>query len=100
MNYRNNKKELRRRISFKTALVLVFLTVLSCKNDNTTDASVFTEHPGLILTKQGVDEIRANLGSIPMFDKTLAETKEEVDAEIANGFDVPTPKDYSGGLYT
>ena len=55
------------------------------------------EHPSLILTKKGVADIRAQLGSIPIFDETLAEVKKEIDAEIALGIDVPIPKDYSGG---
>ena len=54
-------------------------------------------HPSLILTQQGVKEIRANLGSIPIFDATLEATKKEIDAEIALGIDTPIPKDYSGG---
>jgi len=32
-------------------------------------------HPNLILTKKGVADIRANLGTVPMFDKVLEETK-------------------------
>ncbi|MCF6181282.1 alginate lyase family protein [Lutibacter sp.] len=55
------------------------------------------QHPSLILTKQGVQDIKAQLGHIPIFDKTLAVTKKEVDAEILAGIDVPIPKDYSGG---
>ena len=55
------------------------------------------EHPNLILTKAGVEKIRAELGSIPIFDATLEQVKEEVDAEIALGIDTPIPKDYSGG---
>ena len=55
------------------------------------------EHPNLILTKEGVKDIRANLGSIPIFDKTLAATQKEIDAEITLGIDTPIPKDYSGG---
>ena len=54
-------------------------------------------HPSLILTAQGVQNIRENLGEIPIFDETLALTKIEIDAEISKGFDVPVPKDYSGG---
>lgn len=55
------------------------------------------EHPSLILTKKGVTEIRSNLGKIPLFDATLADTKAQIDAEIVNGIEVPIPKDYSGG---
>ncbi|MEM7485511.1 MAG: heparinase II/III family protein [Bacteroidota bacterium] len=55
------------------------------------------EHPKLILTKDGVAKIKSNLGSIPLFDKTLAQIKTEVDLEIENGIQVPIPKDFSGG---
>nr|WP_292964305.1 alginate lyase family protein [Muricauda sp. UBA7809] len=55
------------------------------------------DHPKLILTQEGVREIRANLGNLPILDKTLATIKEEVDAAIRKGIDVPVPKDYSGG---
>ncbi len=55
------------------------------------------EHPGLNLTKAGVANIRAALGSVPLFDATVAAVKAEVDAEIELGIDVPIPKDFSGG---
>jgi hypothetical protein len=55
------------------------------------------DHPKLILTKTGVERIRAELGHVPLFDATLSKIKEEVDAEIALGIDTPIPKDYSGG---
>ncbi|GAA6167664.1 alginate lyase family protein [Sessilibacter corallicola] len=54
-------------------------------------------HPGLILTKSGVEEIRTSLGSVPLFDQTLRDVKEEIDAEITTGIYTPIPKDYSGG---
>lgn len=55
------------------------------------------EHPNLILTKQGVREIRSQLGNVPLFDASLADTKAEVDAEIALGIIIPLPKGFSGG---
>ncbi|NJB37686.1 alginate lyase family protein [Croceivirga sp. JEA036] len=55
------------------------------------------EHPKLILTKTGVDQIRQQLGKLPLLDKTVKAVKEEVDIAILNGIDVPVPKDYSGG---
>ncbi|WP_394369464.1 alginate lyase family protein [Aurantibacter crassamenti] len=55
------------------------------------------EHPNLILTKSGVEKIRAELGKVPLFDTSLAKIKDEVDIEIALGIDTPIPKDYSGG---
>ncbi|MFD2917198.1 alginate lyase family protein [Psychroserpens luteus] len=54
-------------------------------------------HPNLILTAQGVTDIRAQLGNIPIFDNTLKAVQEEIDAEIALGIDTPIPLDYSGG---
>jgi hypothetical protein len=55
------------------------------------------EHPSLILTKAGVEKIRSELGSVPLFDATVKSVKAEVDAEIELGIDTPIPKDYSGG---
>jgi oligo-alginate lyase len=55
------------------------------------------EHPSLVLTKQGVREIQSNLGKVPLFDASLADTKAEVDAEIKLGILIPIPKDLSGG---
>ncbi|MCL4155471.1 UNVERIFIED_CONTAM: hypothetical protein GTU68_057994 [Idotea baltica] len=88
-------------LRIKFTLIVIILVSLSCKektggsnNEQQTDNQ---GHPSLILTKQGVKDIRANLGSIPIFDKTLAAVKKEIDSEIENGFDVPIPKDYSGG---
>jgi hypothetical protein len=54
-------------------------------------------HPNLVLTSAGVDSIRAELGTVPLFDATVASAKEDVDAEIEQGIDTPVPKDYSGG---
>ncbi len=75
---------------------------MSCRNENLPnialdEAQGLEEHPKLILTAQGVKDIRAQLGSIPIFDNTLQKVKEEIDAEIALGIETPIPKDYSGG---
>ncbi|REE16949.1 alginate lyase [Winogradskyella pacifica] len=83
--------------------VLVGMVVMSCKKENTsvvehtTETSTIQEHPKLILTAQGVKDIRAQLGNIPIFDNTLKAVQEEIDAEIALGIDTPIPVDYSGG---
>ena len=55
------------------------------------------DHPQLIMTKAGVEKIRAELGTVPLFDATVESVKAEVDAEIELGIDTPIPKDYSGG---
>ena len=54
-------------------------------------------HPKLILTKKGVEDMKASLGKAPLFDQILAKVIAEVDAEIAAGIDVPIPKDMAGG---
>ncbi|MGI9221331.1 MAG: alginate lyase family protein [Woeseiaceae bacterium] len=56
-----------------------------------------TEHPSLIMTKEGVERIRAELGNIPLFDASLKQAQVEMDAEIELGIDTPIPKDYFGG---
>jgi len=72
-------------------LILVVTTLV------TSLALKANEHPNLILTKDGVEKIRANLGKAPLFDATLKNVKALVDAEIASGIDTPIPKDFSGG---
>ena len=89
--------------TFSLVIILFLLLTFSCKEETgnvserekTTSTSL--DHPKLILTAQGVKDIRAQLGSIPIFDKSLQAVKEEVDAEIASGIEVPVPEDYSGG---
>ncbi|MEM9897338.1 MAG: heparinase II/III family protein, partial [Bacteroidota bacterium] len=54
-------------------------------------------YPNLILTKTGVESMRANLGKIPLFDQSLEAVIKEIDIEIASGIDVPIPKDLAGG---
>lgn len=81
------------------SLFLVLIIVCSCKQQNDSAiANVDNEqHPKLILTAKGVQDIRSKLGSIPIFDNSLQKVKEEVDAEIELGIQTPIPKDYSGG---
>lgn len=90
-------------LSQAITVAIIFLLITSCKKKNSKVGSMegITStsqiHPKLILTAQGVKDIRAQLGSIPIFDKSLQAVKEEIDAEIASGIEVPIPKDYSGG---
>lgn len=58
---------------------------------------VAAEHPSLLMTKAGVQQIRAELGKVPLFDTTIQAVKAEVDAEIDSGIHTPIPRDYSGG---
>jgi len=72
----------------------VFLIILALTVSGT---AASTDRPGLILTHDGVDKIRAELGNVPLFDATVEKVRAEVDAEIEQGIDTPVPKDYSGG---
>jgi len=84
-------------------LLLLFTLVGSCKeqtsNGITSDSetAILSDHPKLILTAKGVKEIRAQLGKLPVFDKSVEKVKAQIDAEIELGIEVPIPKDYSGG---
>ena len=80
-------------------IVLALAVLFSCKEKTTTakKEELNSEHPSLILTAKGVEDIKANLGNMPIFDEALKKTQIEVDAEIENGIEVPIPKDYSGG---
>lgn len=80
-----------------------FIILLSCEKETAAalnskkTSSTLQEYPKLIITAQGVKDIRAQLGTVPFFDKTLKATKAEVDKEIESGIHMPVPKDYSGG---
>lgn len=95
-------KKLKKTPCYFIKLSVLFL-IFACHNnleDSTSNTNVITSksaHPKLILTAKGVSDIRSKLGTVPIFDNSLQKVKEEVDAEIALGIDVPIPKDYSGG---
>ena len=78
-------------LRIKTGLALVILSLAMPL------ITLAGDHPKLIMTKTGVEKIRAELGTVPLFDATLASVKAEVDAEIELGIDTPIPLDYSGG---
>lgn len=80
-------------------LVLTLALLAGCKTtaQKARNASTVASHPSLVLTAQGVKDIRAQLGAIPIFDTTLKAVKDEIDAEIEAGIETPIPKDYSGG---
>ena len=53
--------------------------------------------PSLILTAEGVEEIKAAETSQPLFAAALQEARQRVATSIAEGVLVPTPKDPGGG---
>lgn len=88
--------------SYSSLIVLLFLiTSISCNAQNVVnkknqEESAF-QHPRLILTRQGVQDIRLHVGKVPLLDQTIAQVKREVDSEILEGVRVPIPKDMAGG---
>lgn len=57
------------------------------------------QHPNLILTGKGVEEIRQNLNKLPILSASFNRIKAEVDHAIAAGnIVVPVPKDPGGGF--
>ena len=90
-------------ISLLHILVAAFL-LFSCKeeipavlDEEKITTSTIQEHPKLMLTTTGISEIKSKLGSVPLFDSSLAFAKAEVDAAMAEGVQVPIPKDMAGG---
>lgn len=78
-------------------LIILFMvsTVMSCvENDKSTSTKT---HPNLITTPAGVESMRASIGSVPLFDQSVEETRSEVDVEMEKGINVPVPKDLAGG---
>ena len=59
--------------------------------------SLAQNHPGLILSVDGVKSLRESLGKTPLLDSSLETIRKEVNAEMALGIDVPVPKDLAGG---
>jgi len=56
------------------------------------------KHPCLILTQNGVDRIKKEMGTVPLFDNTLSKVKSEIDRIINLPISVPIPKDAGGGI--
>jgi len=55
------------------------------------------DRPSLILTAEGVRDIKAATGSFPLFDAALDEATHRVKTSMAEGLLVPMPKDPGGG---
>lgn len=54
-------------------------------------------HPSLLLTPEGVAEIRADRGRVPAFDRSLEATLKGADKALSLPIVVPQPKDGGGG---
>ena len=59
--------------------------------------TVFCQHPKLTLTSVGVENINSGKEEAPLFTSLLNQTVANVDEAIAEGIDIPIPKDMAGG---
>ena len=55
------------------------------------------EHPMLLLTRGGVQEMKASRGSVPIFDKSLDRLIADADKAVEREICLPVPKDGGGG---
>jgi hypothetical protein len=72
-------------------LLAVFLSILVM------ESGYPQSHPRLVLTAKGVSSMRLNLKKLPLLNQSLREAIAEVDKDMANGIEVPIPKDMAGG---
>lgn len=54
-------------------------------------------HPSLLLTREGVEEIRRDRGTVPAFDRSLEATLSGAERALSLPIVVPVPKDGGGG---
>ena len=54
-------------------------------------------HPSLLLTAEGVAEMREARGKVPAFDAAMTRTLSGADAALAAEIEVPEPRDGGGG---
>ena len=54
-------------------------------------------YPNLVLTQDGVQDMRANLHSYSMFEQAFLTAKATIDAQMQQEIDVPVPRDGGGG---
>lgn len=59
--------------------------------------AVAGEHPSLLMTRDGVEAIRASRGTLPLFDRSLEADIAAADRAIEAGIHLPAPKDGGGG---
>lgn len=79
-------------------LIVIMLTIglISC-DQSQSESENSSKYPRLLLTSKSVADIRNSLGSVPLFDQTLAEVVAEIDAIMEKPIEVPVPKDMAGG---
>jgi hypothetical protein len=56
------------------------------------------QHPSIMLTKKGVDEVRAGITKYPLLTSSFKALKSEADKALSSPINVPTPVDGGGGI--
>jgi hypothetical protein len=59
---------------------------------------VHAQHPSIMLTKKGVDEVRAGINKYPLLTSSFKTLKAEADKAVSSPVNVPTPADGGGGI--
>lgn len=75
----------------KKLIICIFLVTTSCYFAS-------AQHPSFIFTQDEVNEIRAEKGKVPAFDRTISETLGAADAALKSPISVPVPIDGGGGV--
>lgn len=78
-------------------VVFSFWILFGCVDKQNQGHAAHLSHPSLSLTSEGVQNVRKMMGTVPLFDQSIQSAVEEVNKEIANGIEVPVPKDLAGG---
>ena len=75
-------------MKFRGLFFLIFTLILTTqsacekKSEVDSDSGSAKSHPGLILTREGVEEIRNSLGKYPLFDKSLRLIQMETSISV------------------
>jgi hypothetical protein len=59
---------------------------------------VHAQHPSIMLTKKGVDEVRAGINKYPLLTSSFKTLKAEADKAVSSPVNVPAPADGGGGI--
>lgn len=78
-------------MKIKSILTILFLLGILAVQAQVTD------HPCLLLTQKGVEQIKSQTKAAMLFDAVRTQTQKQVDAALAQPIDVPVPKDAGGG---
>ncbi|MBU2915018.1 heparinase II/III family protein [Reichenbachiella agariperforans] len=83
------------RTSLISCLNLLFLcSIVSCDSEHKTTT---LKHKSILFTAASLSTVQEQYSSVQLFQQSMDQAIKEVDAQIANGIEVPIPKDLAGG---